>query len=180
MKPTRATTPEARTDAQDAPNTAPVPRATKGARRAAPRPDGESPYATDHDLLGLASTLDRLSTFAAAVRAAGLADFLGGQGPFTIFAPTDRAFAKLPKTELDALLADQPRLATLLCHHVVPGRVKAPRPRVPRIALPVSGAELTLTAEANAYHVENARLVRTNIRASNGVIHAIDTVLVPR
>ncbi|HEX9562876.1 MAG TPA: fasciclin domain-containing protein [Gemmatimonadaceae bacterium] len=179
MKPTKATSRDPHPRAQGVPNVPDVTSVPAAARSKRPT-NGESPYAPEHDLLGMASTVDRLSTFASAVRTAGLADLLGSKGPFTIFAPTDRAFAKLPESVLNELLADQARLATLLCHHVVPGRVKAPKPQAPRMALPVSGAELSLTAAANAFHVEDARLVKTNIRATNGVIHAIDTVLMPR
>ena len=80
--------------------------------------------------------------------------------------------------ELDALMADSTRLAEVLGHHVVEGRVKAPQPETPRTATPMNGAELRLTSRVDAYHVNEARLVQTNIRASNGVIHAIDKLLV--
>jgi uncharacterized surface protein with fasciclin (FAS1) repeats len=155
----------------------------KSARRSdgtASAHDSTSPYAPDRDLLGMASATDRLTTFAAAIRSAGLAGLLSSSGPFTIFAPTNRAFEKMPDEERDALLTNASRLAAVLCHHVVPGRVKAPKPESPRIVLPVSGAELTLTADRDAFHVNEARLVKTNIRGSNGVIHAIDTVLATR
>ena len=180
MKPTSAQSPAARVSAPGAPMVPPREPAATSTPRSKRSRSRTSPYAAEHDLLGVASRVDRLSTFAMAVRAAGLADLLGTKGPFTIFAPTDRAFAKLPKPEFDALLLDAPRLAQLLCHHVVPGRVKAPKPDAPGIALPVAGPELALTAGTNEFHVEEARLVKTNMRATNGVIHAIDTVLMPR
>jgi uncharacterized surface protein with fasciclin (FAS1) repeats len=121
----------------------------------------------------------RLDIFARAVMTSGLNDLLEQSGPFTVFAPTDRAFGKLPKSELDALLADGELLAKVLGHHVVPGRVKAPTLDNPRLAMPVFGDELTLTKKPDAFRVDQARLVRTNMRAKNGVIHAIDRVLMP-
>lgn len=168
MKPTNP----ASTDAHARDGRAPK----RSAETSRPRKRPRRPRATE-TLIGIASTVERLSVFTAAVRSAGLEDLLSEEGPFTIFAPTDRAFQQLPHGELAALLADQPRLARVLCHHVVPGRVKAPRPQEPGIALPVSGGELSLTTAADAFHVDDARLVKTNIRATNGVIHAIDTVL---
>jgi uncharacterized surface protein with fasciclin (FAS1) repeats len=119
----------------------------------------------------------RLATFTRAVDAAGLKEMLEGVGPFTVFAPTDRAFEKIPRRELDALLADEVRLANVLRHHVIAGRVKAPKPALPRTAAPHYGDELRLTSDPDAYRVDEAKVVKTNIRASNGVIHAIDTVL---
>jgi len=121
----------------------------------------------------------RLQAFSSAIGTAGLADLLRGDGPLTIFAPTDRAFSKIPGEELAALLSDKPRLIDLIRHHVVTGRVKAPREKRPRKVTPQYGDELNLTAETGAFHVDEARIVKTNIRASNGVIHAIDTVLDP-
>ena len=97
-----------------------------------------------------------------------------------MFAPTDRAFAKLPEQERDALMSDPDRLAEVLRHHVVEGKVKAPRIDEPRVATPMHGADLTLTTTEGVYHVGGAKLVKTNFRASNGVIHDIDTVLMPR
>lgn len=131
------------------------------------------------DLVGAAGDFERLRLFASALRVAGLEPLLSERGPFTIFAPTNRAFEKLSRQTYDDLLADPARLATLLCHHVVPGRVKAPKPGAPRLAMPITGSELRLSAGNDRYQVEDASIVRTNIKASNGVIHAIDTVLFP-
>jgi uncharacterized surface protein with fasciclin (FAS1) repeats len=172
MKPTKGS-PRGERSGAPRKHRAPSARRADGAGTA---PNG-SPYAPDRDLLGMATATERLTTFAAAVRSAGLAGLLSSSGPFTIFAPTNRAFEKMPEDERDALLTNASRLAAVLCHHVVPGRVKAPKPESPRIVLPVSGSELTLTADRDAFHVNEARLVKTNIRGSNGVIHAIDTVL---
>ena len=147
-------------------------------------PNGEAAAAqspnSDESLLDAAAGISRLHAFSAAIHAAGLAEVLGGDGPLTIFAPTDRAFEKLPSGELAALLNDKSRLADVLRHHVVPGRVKAPGERRPRSVTPQFGDKLRLTSETGSYHVDEARIVKTNIRAMNGVIHAIDTVLIPR
>jgi transforming growth factor-beta-induced protein len=132
----------------------------------------------EHDLVTTAEGSGRLKIFVDLVRAAGLTDLLRSEGPYTVFAPTDRAFDRMPPRELDALMADSTRLAEVLGHHVVEGRVKAPQPETPRTATPMNGAELRLTSRVDAYHVNEARLVQTNIRASNGVIHAIDKLLV--
>jgi uncharacterized surface protein with fasciclin (FAS1) repeats len=178
MKP-RMTPSDARPPAASVPRVPAQQAPTMADRRPSRRRRRLVAVTAEHDLLEMASSVERLSMFTAAVRTAGLEDLLGEKGPFTIFAPTDRAFRKLPSTVLTALLADPQRLARVLCHHVVPGRVKAPKQHAPGIALPVSGDELSLTAAADVFHVDEARLVKTNIRATNGVIHAIDTVLMP-
>jgi uncharacterized surface protein with fasciclin (FAS1) repeats len=139
-----------------------------------------SPYADARDLVDTASTSGRLSTWANAVRSAGLTDVLSGRGPLTVFAPTNVAFEKLPSHELEALLADHSRLADVLRQHVVKGRVRAPRPDTPGSHTSIGGGVLTLSALPGSYRVNDANVVRTNIRASNGVIHVIDTVLMPR
>jgi len=139
--------------------------------------DEGSPYA--ESLLDKCASTPRLQAFNAAIGAAGLADLLRGSGPLTIFAPTDRAFDKLPGDERAALLGDAGRLSDLIRHHVVTGRVKAPKAKKPRNVTPQFGDELHLTASDAGFHVDEARIVKTNIRASNGVIHAIDTVLDP-
>jgi uncharacterized surface protein with fasciclin (FAS1) repeats len=131
------------------------------------------------NLLATCESIPRLQAFSSAIGAAGLEDLLNGDGPFTIFAPTDKAFSKMPDDELALLLSDPTRAAELVRHHVVSGRVSAPRASKPRKATPEFGGELKLTATDRGYRVDKARILRTNIRASNGVIHAIDTVLDP-
>jgi uncharacterized surface protein with fasciclin (FAS1) repeats len=154
------------------------------AAKRTPRAAGERATSADrrsrvheHDLVTTAEGSGRLKIFVDLVRAAGLTDLLRSEGPYTVFAPTDRAFDRMPPRELDALMADSTRLAEVLGHHVVEGRVKAPQPETPRTATPMNGGELRLTSRVDAYHVNEARLVQTNIRASNGVIHAIDKLL---
>lgn len=166
-----------RRGSRPAPPADPAPRQPAGSPGRSRKRINLTPYADTPDLVTTVGDLDRLRTFAAALHAAGLEQLLAERGPFTIFAPVNRAFDKLPRAELDALLADTSRLARVLCHHVVPGRVRAPRPDRPGIAMPIDGPELNLSASDDRYQVDSANIVKTNIRASNGVIHAIDTVL---
>jgi uncharacterized surface protein with fasciclin (FAS1) repeats len=137
----------------------------------------ESPY-TDSLLEACAAT-PRLQAFSSAIGAAGLATLLDGSGPITIFAPTDRAFERMPTAERASLLGDSSRLAEVLRHHVVSGKVSAPRATKPRTVTPEFGDDLELTRNDRGFHVDKARIVKTNIRAANGVIHAIDRVLDP-
>lgn len=109
-----------------------------------------------------------------------LTDMLTEQGPFTVFAPTDDAFAKIPSADLRALLADKAKLRSVLTHHIVAAKVRAPRERLPNTATTVDGRKVTMTVEHGFYKVDEAQIVKTNLRASNGLIHAIDAVLLPR
>jgi len=127
-----------------------------------------------------AATTGRFTTLAQAIRAAGVAELQWGPGPFTVFAPTNRAFAKLPADELDALLNDKTRLTRVLASHVVAGDVVAPRPGSPTLVTAIDGAELTVNVVDGRFSVNGARVVKPHIGASNGIIRAIDTVLVPR
>lgn len=131
-----------------------------------------------HILVALAG-IPRLSTFASAIRSAGLTEMFTGHGRSTVFAPMDSAFAKLTPTELEELFADRPRLIEMVERHVVHGRVNAPRSGVPMRITPLAGGGLMLSARDGGYLLDNARVVRTNIRASNGIIHVIDAVLSP-
>ena len=137
-----------------------------------------SPYIAD-SVFDACSAITRLNAFSKAVDDAGLTDMLRADGPITVFAPTDRAFEKMSDEERDNLFSDKVRLGEMLRHHVVIGRVKAPKLKSHTVA-PHFGDSLELTSTAGKYHVDQARIVKTNIRASNGVIHAIDTVLLPR
>jgi uncharacterized surface protein with fasciclin (FAS1) repeats len=137
-----------------------------------------SPYSLD--LVQRVSASNRMKTFIKAINRAGLGPFLKGRGPFTLFAPTDEAFDKLPQDERDALLADPTRLAEVVARHVVTARVKAPQTGSPRLAMPMYGQHLTIARSAAGFTVDDAKLVKTGIRTSNGVIHAIDTVLAVR
>jgi transforming growth factor-beta-induced protein len=135
-----------------------------------------SPREQAESLLEACAATPRLQAFSAAVTAAGLTNLLAGDGPLTIFAPTDRAFAKL-KGDHNLLNGDATRLAEVLRHHVVTGRVSAPRVTKPRKVTPEFGDDLELTRTDRGFHVDQARIVKTNIRAANGIIHAIDRVL---
>jgi uncharacterized surface protein with fasciclin (FAS1) repeats len=132
------------------------------------------------NLLETANANERLSEFERASKIAGLSKLLSGKGPFTIFAPTNRAFAKLTPAEQDALFGDVKALALVLSSHIVHSRVKAPSMEVANTVTSVQGNALRITRDGSGYHVNTARIVKTRIRASNGVIHAIDTVLDPR
>ena len=112
------------------------------------------------------------------IKAAGLVDTLKGPGPFTVFAPTDAAFAKIPKATLDGLLKDKAALSKLLTYHVVSGKVMAADVK-PGMVKTVNGQELTVKTEGGVM-VDSAKVVTTDVLASNGVIHAIDTVVMPK
>ena len=114
-----------------------------------------------------------------ALRDAHLDDMLSEKGPFTLFAPTDGAFAKMPSADLRTLLADPVRLRCLLSYHIVASKIRAPRERVPNTATAIDGRTLTMSVRQGSYKVNEAQIVRTNLRASNGVIHALDTLLMP-
>ncbi|MEW6704044.1 MAG: fasciclin domain-containing protein [Pseudomonadota bacterium] len=130
------------------------------------------------DIVDTAVAAGDFKTLAAALQAAGLVETLKGKGPFTVFAPTDAAFAKVPKADLDALLADKQRLAAVLTYHVVPGKVMARDVRPGKVKT-VQGSELTV-ASGDGVTVDNARVVKTDIVADNGVIHVIDSVVLPK
>lgn len=118
-------------------------------------------------------------TLVAAVKAAGLVETLEGEGPFTVFAPTDEAFAKIPKDQLDALLADKQALTAVLTYHVLPGKVMAADVVGLDSATTVQGSNITIDT-SDGVKVDNANVVKTDIEASNGVIHVIDAVIMPK
>jgi uncharacterized surface protein with fasciclin (FAS1) repeats len=121
-------------------------------------------------------------TLAAAITAANLGDTLNGAGPFTVFAPSDEAFAKVPKKDLEALLADKAKLTKVLTFHVVAGKVMAAdvaKMKDGSKVKTVEGSELTLDLKNNAVHLNGSKVTKTDIDTSNGVIHVIDTVMMP-
>lgn len=130
------------------------------------------------DIVDTAVAAGKFTTLATALKAAGLVDTLKGPGPFTVFAPTDEAFAKVPKADLDALLADKAKLTAVLTYHVVPGKVMARDVKAGQVAT-VQGGKLTL-GTMGGVTVDNARVVQADIVASNGVIHVIDSVVIPK
>jgi len=118
-------------------------------------------------------------TLVAAVTAAELVDTLNGAGPFTVFAPNDDAFAKLPAGTVEDLLKDKDGLTKILTYHVVPGKVMAKDVSTMKSAKTVQGEEVTIDA-SNGVMVNNAKVIKADIECSNGVIHVIDTVLMPK
>lgn len=121
----------------------------------------------------------RFTTLVTALQAAGLVETLQGEGPFTVFAPTDEAFAKLPEGALDNLLADPDQLKNVLLYHVVPGQVMAADVVSLNSADTVLGQPVSIRTEGNNVMVGEAQVIITDIPASNGVIHVIDSVLLP-
>ena len=130
------------------------------------------------DIVDTAVKAGSFKTLAAALTAAGLVDTLKGPGPFTVFAPTDAAFAKIPKAKLDALLKDKEKLTAVLTYHVVPGKVMAADVKAGKVKT-VQGSELTVSTKGGV-KVDKAKVTKTDIAADNGVIHVIDTVLMPK
>lgn len=130
------------------------------------------------DIVDTAVSAGQFKTLATALGAAGLVETLKGKGPFTVFAPTDEAFAKIPKADLDALLKDKAKLTAVLTYHVVPGKVMAADVKAGKVKT-VQGSDITV-ATANGVMVDNAKVVKTDISADNGVIHVIDTVILPK
>jgi uncharacterized surface protein with fasciclin (FAS1) repeats len=130
------------------------------------------------DIVDTAVSAGTFKTLATALQAAGLVDTLKGPGPFTVFAPTDEAFAKIPKADLDALLKDKAKLTAVLTYHVVPGTVMAKDVKAGKVKT-VQGSELTI-GTAGGVTVDAAKVVKTDIVADNGVIHVIDSVVLPK
>ena len=137
--------------------------------------------AQNKDIVDVAVAAGSFKTLAKALDAAGLVQTLKGPGPFTVFAPTDEAFAKLPKGTLEDLLKpeNKAKLARILTYHVVPGRVLAADVVKLKNAKAVSGDAITIAVTGGTVRVDNAKVVKTDIAASNGVIHVIDSVILP-
>jgi len=120
------------------------------------------------------------NTLVTAVKAAGLVETLSGPGPFTVFAPTDEAFAKLPAGTVEKLLQDKAKLASILTYHVVSGKYMAADVLKMSSLKSVQGQNITISLKDGAPMVDNAKIVKTDIVCSNGVIHVIDTVILPK
>jgi uncharacterized surface protein with fasciclin (FAS1) repeats len=144
----------------------------------AQNPSDASTPKNEKDIVGTAVAAGSFQTLVAAVKAADLVGVLQGKGPFTVFAPTDAAFAKIPKADLDALLKDKAKLTAVLTYHVVPGKVMAKDVKAGKVKS-VQGSEITV-ATMGGVTVDNAKVTATDIVADNGVIHVIDTVILPR
>jgi uncharacterized surface protein with fasciclin (FAS1) repeats len=130
------------------------------------------------DIVDTAVAAGNFTTLATALKAAGLVDTLKGKGPFTVFAPTDAAFAKVPKADLDALLKDKAKLTAVLTYHVVPGKVMAADVKAGPVKT-VQGSNLTVSTSMGVM-VDQAKVTATDIVADNGVIHVIDSVIMPK
>jgi len=139
--------------------------------------NARSPMAKS-DIIDTAVGAGQFNTLAKALTAAGLIDTLKGPGPFTVFAPTDAAFAKIPADKLNALLADKAALTKVLTYHVVPGMVVAADVKPGRVKT-VEGDYLNVTASSGGVKVNDANVIKTDVMATNGVIHVIDTVVLP-
>jgi uncharacterized surface protein with fasciclin (FAS1) repeats len=121
----------------------------------------------------------QFNTLVAAVKAAGLVETLNGKGPFTVFAPNDAAFAKIPKATLDGLLKDKAKLTAVLTYHVVSGKVMAKDVMKMKSAKTLQGGSLTIDT-SDGVKVDGAKVIQADIEVSNGVCHVIDTVLMPK
>lgn len=130
------------------------------------------------DIVDTAVSAGQFNTLATALKAAGLVDTLKGPGPFTVFAPTDAAFAKIPKADLDALLANKAKLTAVLTYHVVAGKVMAKDVKAGTVKT-VEGRSFMVKLDAGKVMVDKAMVTKTDIAADNGVIHVIDTVIIP-
>lgn len=146
------------------------------AAAAAPAPAADK---AGKDIVDTAVAAGKFNTLVAAVKAAGLVDTLKGEGPFTVFAPTDEAFARVPKETLDALLKDKKALARVLTYHIVPGKVLAADVTKLDTATTAQGGTLKIATAGRKVTVNGATVVKTDIVCSNGVIHVIDAVLLP-
>lgn len=147
---------------------------------AATVPVGATGSNANKDIVDTAVAAGSFKTLATALQAAGLIDTLKGNGPFTVFAPTDEAFAKLPAGTVEALLKDKEKLTKILLYHVVPGNVMAKDVVKLKSAKTVQGSSLTISVKNGNVKVDNANVVKTDIAATNGVIHVIDTVVLPK
>jgi uncharacterized surface protein with fasciclin (FAS1) repeats len=145
----------------------------------APAAQAQHSQHAGQDLVETAVAAGQFTTLVAAVQAAGLVETLQGEGPFTVFAPTDAAFAKLPAGALEGLLANPDQLRAVLLYHVVPGRVTAAQVTRLESATTAQGSAVPVRVGDGRVSVGGAEVVQADVQASNGVIHVIDTVLLP-
>ena len=130
-------------------------------------------------VVGIAVSNPDFSTLVTAVKAAGLVDTLSGPGKFTVFAPTNEAFAKIPAATLQAILADKAKLTSILTYHVVPGKVLAKDLKKRQSVNTVQGSAVEIIKKRKSATIENAKITMTDLKATNGVVHVIDTVILP-
>lgn len=136
---------------------------------------------SDKDIVETASAAGSFNTLVAAVQAAGLTETLEGEGPFTVFAPTDEAFAKLPDGTVEMLLKpeNKDKLVAILTYHVIPGKVTSAEVAGMTSAKTVKGEEITIKAADGKVMVDDATVIKADVPASNGIIHVIDAVIMP-
>ncbi|MDW8107301.1 MAG: fasciclin domain-containing protein [Armatimonadota bacterium] len=140
---------------------------------------GISPATGKKDIVDTAVEAGQFKTLVKLVQEAGLVDALRGEGPFTVFAPTDDAFAKLPKAQVDALLKDKEALKRVLLYHVVQGRYMAKDVVKQRSLKTMQGQNIRIRVQGNTVRINDARVVKADIECTNGVIHVIDRVILP-
>lgn len=145
------------------------------------RHDKEKDKEAKADIVDTAIAVGTFQTLVAAVQAADLVEALKGEGPFTVFAPTDEAFAALPEGTVETLLLpeNKDQLVAILTYHVVPGKVKAADVVELESATTLQGQDVTITVDGDTVKINNATVVKTDIYTSNGVIHVIDAVIMP-
>jgi uncharacterized surface protein with fasciclin (FAS1) repeats len=142
-------------------------------------PSSPASASAERNIVDTAVSAGSFTTLATALQAAGLVDTLKGPGPYTVFAPTDAAFAKLPPGTVDALVKDPEQLRAVLLYHVIPGQVTASQIAVFTGARTVGGQPLAFSVDGGMARVNGASVVQADVMAANGVIHVIDTVLIP-
>jgi uncharacterized surface protein with fasciclin (FAS1) repeats len=141
--------------------------------------DTTAPTAGTRSVIATATAAGSFNTFVAAIKTAGLTETLEGKGPFTVLAPTDAAFAKLPKAKLDALLKDQAKLKTILSYHVLPGNYTPAQLAKLTSAQTLNGKTLKIASKDGKLWADNGQVTLTDMPATNGGVYAIDTVLMP-
>ena len=168
--------------AATAPTSAPAAASAPTSAPAAASAPTSSPAVTPRaqtDIVDTAVAAGSFTTLAKLLTSAGLIDTLKGAGPFTVFAPTDEAFAKIDKATLDALAADPAKLKAVLTYHVVSGKVLAMDVKAGQVPT-LASQSITVSLAGGTVMVNNAKVIKTDVIASNGVIHIIDTVLLPK
>jgi len=146
------------------------------------KPASANPGTEDKTIVEVAVAADGFKTLVTAVKAADLVETLSGKGPFTVFAPTDEAFAKVPKETLQALLKpeNKKKLQAVLTYHVVAGKVMAADVVKVDEAKTVQGSKVSVTVDGDTVKIDDAKVIKTDIVCKNGVIHVIDAVILPK
>ncbi|MDO4263129.1 MAG: fasciclin domain-containing protein [Deinococcus sp.] len=140
---------------------------------------GGSSVPASNSIAGIVANDPNFSTLLTAVQAAGLTEELNSGGPYTVFVPTNAAFAKVPKAQLNALLNDREQLRSVLLYHVVPGSVTSKQVVTLDSATTANGASVNIMTKGGKVMVDGATVTKADVRASNGVVHVVDTVLMP-